>query len=257
MTGSAQHHLAKWLTSILNPVLQQFSVYCVPDSFTFVKEVNIFTFSPSSVFLCSFDISSLFTNVPLAETMQICAETLYNDFHTPPPLPRNVFVELMHLATSSMEFCFYNNMHRQIDGVAMGSPLGPAFANIFVGYQEVKLFGNTNKPSAYFHYVDDTFAAFNNEDNCNNFFTHLNSLHSSLRFTQEKESNSSLPFLDVLVERQNSDFVTSVYRKPTFTGQYLRWNSFSPTERKTNLISTLVHRAFMICSKSKLEPELN
>ena len=71
MTGSAQHHLAKWLTSILNPVLQQFSVNCVPHSFTFVKEVNNFTFSPSSVFLCSFDISSLFTNVPLAETIQI------------------------------------------------------------------------------------------------------------------------------------------------------------------------------------------
>ena len=58
-------------------------------------------------------------------------------------------------------------------------------------------------------------------------------------------------------ERQNFDFVTSVYRKPTFTGQYLRWNSFSPTKRKTNLISTLVHRTFMICSKNKLEPELN
>ena len=213
MTGSAQHHLAKWLTSILNPVLQQFSVNCVPDSFTFVKEVNNFTFSSSSVFLCSFDISSLFTNVPLAETIQICAETLYNDFLTPPPLPRNVFVELMHLATSSVEFSFNNNMHRQIDGVAMGSPLGPALANIFVGYQEVKLFSNINKPLAYFRYVDDTFAAFNNENDCNNFFTHLNSLHPSLRFTQEKESNSSLPFLDVLVERQNSDFLTSVYRK--------------------------------------------
>ena len=147
MTKSAQHHLAKWLTSILNPVLQQFSVNCVPDSFIFMKEVNNFI---SSVFLCSFDISSLFTNVPLAETIQICADSLYNDFLTPLPLPRNVFVELMNLATSSVEFTFNNNMHRQIDGVAMGSPLGPALANIFVGYQEVKLFSNTNKPFSVF-----------------------------------------------------------------------------------------------------------
>ena len=44
--------------------------------------------------------------------------------------------------------------------------------------------------------------------------------------------------------------------KPTFTGQYLRWNSFSPQKRKINLIGTLVHRAFMICSKSKLDQEL-
>ena len=91
---------------------------------------------------------------------------------------------------------------------------------------------------------------------CNNFFIQLNSLHPSLRFTYEKESNHSLPFLDVLVERHDSEFLTSVYRKPTFTGQYLRWNSFSPQKRKINLIGTLVHRAFMICSKSKLNQEL-
>ena len=256
MTGSAQHQLAKWLTSLLQPVLQNFSSNCLSDSFTFVKEVRKFTFSPSSVFLCSFDISSLFTNVPLAETIEICADALYNDDSTAPSFPRNIFVELMQLATSSVEFSFNNNMHRQIDGVAMGLPLGPALANIFVGYQEAKLFNIAKRPSVYFRYVDDTFAVFNNEEDCNNFFIQLNSLHPSLRFTFEKESNHSLPFLDVLVERHDSEFLTSVYRKPTFTGQYLRWNSFSPQKRKINLIGTLVHRAFMICSKSKLDQEL-
>ena len=170
--------------------------------------------------------------------------------------PRNIFVELMQLATNSVEFSFNNNMHRQIDGVAIGSPLGPALANIFVGYQEAKLFNIAKRPLVYFRYVDDTFAVFNNE-NCNTFFIHLNSLHPSLRFTYEKESNHSLPFHDMLVERHDSEFLTSVYRKPTFTGQYLRWNSFSPQKRKINLIGTLVHRAFIICSKSKLDPELD
>ena len=108
----------------------------------------------------------------------------------------------------------------------------------------------------FFRYVDNTFAVFNNEEGCNTFLTHLNSLHPSLRFAYEKESNHSLPFLDVLVERHDSEFLTSLYRKPTFTGQYLRWNSFSPQKWKINLIGTLVHRAFMICSKSKLYPEL-
>ena len=147
-------------------------------------------------------------------------------------------------------------MHRQIDGVAMGSPLVPALANIFVGYQEAKFFNIAKRPLVYFRYVDDTFAVFNNDEDCNTFFTQLNSLHPSLRFTYEKKSNYSLPFLDVLVERHDSEFLTSVYRKPTFTGQYLRWNSFSPQKRKINLIGTLVYRAFMICSKSKLDQEL-
>ena len=126
MTGSARHQLAKLVTSLLQAILQNLSSNCVSDTFTFVKEVRKFTFSPSSVFLCSFDISSLFTNVPLAEIIEICADALYNDDSMAPSFPRNIFVELMKLANSSVEFSFNNNMHRQIDGVAMGSPLGPA-----------------------------------------------------------------------------------------------------------------------------------
>ena len=152
--------------------------------------------------LHAFDISSLFTNVPLAETIQICADALYNNNVLPQPsFPRDI-VELMQLATSSVEFSFNNNMYRQIDGVSMGSPLGPALANIFVGHQEQKLFNVIDRPLAYFRYVDDTFAVFNND--CNAFLSYLNSLHPSLHFTHEKESNHSLPFLDVLVERRDS-----------------------------------------------------
>ena len=138
----------------------------------------------------------------------------------------------------------------------MGSLLGPALANIFVGYQEAKLFNIAKRLLVYFWYIDDTFAIFNKEEDFNTFLIHLNSLYPSLRFTDEKKSNHSLPFLDVLEARNDLEFVTSVYRKPTFTGQYLCWNSFSPQKRKINLIGTLVHRAFMICSKSKLDLEL-
>ena len=149
-------------------------------------------------------------------------------------------------------------MHRQIDGVAMGSPLGPTAANIFVGYYETLLFKRVNKPLMYYQYVDDTFAAFIDEDKCNEFLSHLNSLHPSLRFTFEKECNRNLPFLDVLVEKNDHEFVTSTYKKPTFTGQYIRWNFFCPMKRKINLMfcNLLVHRALVICSESTLQNEL-
>ena len=158
-------------------------------------------------------------------------------------------------ANCSVEFSFNDIMHRQIDGVAMGSPLGPALANIFVGYYESKLFQTTSKPEMYYRYMDDTFVVFSNEDECDLFLDSLNSLHPSLRFTFEKESNLALPFLDVLVEKSPSKFITSIYRKPTFTGQYLRWNSFSPRKRKTNLILALTHRALTICSPERLPSE--
>ena len=104
--------------------------------------------------------------------------------------------------------------------------------------------------------MDDTFAIFGSELGCDHFQEKLNLLHPALKFTVE-EQNNSLNFLDVLVEKESTGFLTSIYRKPTFTGQYIRWNSFSPKTRKISLIKTLVHRALMICSKTKLGSELD
>ena len=146
-------------------------------------------------------------------------------------------------------------MYKQTDWVAMGSPLGPALANIFFGYDE-KLFSQTQKPPTYFRYVDDTFAIFDHEAEADEFLTKLNCLHPSLGFTFEKEKEKCLPFLDVYVERTDVGFETNVYRKPAFTGQYLRWESFSPLKRKISLISTLVHRALMICTRRRLNGKI-
>ena len=72
----------------------------------------------------------------------------------------------------------------------------------------------------------------------------------------EKEQEKCLPFLDVYVEKTDVGLETSVYRKPTFIGQYWRWEFFSPLKRKISLISTLVHRALMICIKRRLNGEI-
>ena len=81
MIGSSQHELAKWLSKVLAPVLKLYSSNCVKDSFTFANFIQNYNVDPAKTFLCSFDISSLFTNVPLDETIGICADALYRGQH--------------------------------------------------------------------------------------------------------------------------------------------------------------------------------
>ena len=79
----------------------------------------------------------------------------------------------------------------------------------------------------------------------------------SSKIHNREGAKNSLHFLDVLVEKEGTGSLTSIYRKSTFIGQYIRLNSFSPKTRKISLVKTLVHRALMICSKAKLGPELD
>ena len=146
MVGSSQHALAKYLAAVIDVVLQVYSNNCIKDSFTFAKEMQDIQMHPNETFLCSFDIRSLFTNVPLAETIQICADALYGDELILPDYPKEIFVELKNTATKSEEFSLNNSKYKQIDGVEMGSSLSIALANIFVGYHESKLFESTTKP---------------------------------------------------------------------------------------------------------------
>ena len=113
----------------------------------------------------SFDITSLFPNVPLDEIISICEDFLYRSPSTSVPyFPESVFVELKELATKSVSFSFNDSMYRQVDGISMGSPSDRILANIFVEFYEKQLFDSFPQPCIYLHYVDDTMACFSSRN---------------------------------------------------------------------------------------------
>ena len=259
MTGSPQYKVSQWLCELLEPVVAKYSTRCVRDSFQFVDLLKS-KLPRSTGHMCSFDIVSLFTNVPLHETIDICMNSLYRDdmvelIYT--AIREDSLRKLLLMVTSGVEFSFDNIMYQQTDGVAMGSPLGPVLANIFVGYCE-SLIPDAWWPSLYCRFVDDSFAHFDDRQQSEDFLLRLNGLHPALKFTCEHEVSGKLPFMDVLVDRSTNKVVeTSVYRKPTFTGLYITWDSFCATKYKVNLVKNLVHRAKRICSESRLSEELD
>ena len=107
LTGSSHHELGKWLAGILQSVLEWFSLHCISDLFTFAKTMQNLDIDPN-VFVSSFNVSSLFTNVPLDKTIKVCSDTLYDDSDLQPLIPRDVFDELMKSSTSSVEFSVNN-----------------------------------------------------------------------------------------------------------------------------------------------------
>ena len=127
---------------------------------------------------------------------------------------------------------------------------------MFVGYCESKV-DDSLWPDLYVRFVDDSFTYFDNEERSNEFLDVLNSIHPALRFTCEHEQSNKLSFLDVLVEKTSSDVLTTVYRKPTFTGQYIVYDSYCSSQYKVNLVRNLVDRAKRICSSCKLQEELD
>jgi hypothetical protein len=82
--------------------------------------------------------------------------------------------------------------------VAMGSPSGPLFANIFLSF-DLNICHTTFKPLIYRCYVDDCFSLFHSADHVPQFLSFLNSQHPNIKFTCEIESNSTLPFLDISI----------------------------------------------------------
>jgi hypothetical protein len=197
----------------------------------------------------------LFTNVPLSETIEICLDAL---FSSPTSLviglSRKYFKLLLELTVFNSFFIFNGSLYKQIEGLGMGLPLGPTFANIFMCFYEkiwLEKCPSNFRPIFYKRYIDDTFVLFKSEAHIEMFLQYLNTRHPNIRFTFESEHNNRLNFLDVCVFRSNNKFHTSVYRKPSFTNLGFSFFSFCSKRFKMNSLSTLITRAYRVCSDYK------
>ena len=137
----------------------------------------------------------------------------------------------MKICATTTYFCFGNDFYEQVSGLAMGSPLSPILANLFMEGLERKLLSRSPcKPLCWFRYVDDTYTIWpkNRQDDAVHFLDFANRFHPSIKFTMESEINNTLPFLDTKITTTATQFLVTVHRKPTHSDSYLNYKSQHP-----------------------------
>ena len=190
--GTSTYKLTKLLVTVLSDITQ--NEFTVKDSFTFVDEILT---QNSDLYMASLDVDALFTNIPLDETIDIWIKKLFKTLNTLlKGISKNDFRGLLNLAPKESFFSFNNKFYIHVDGVAMGSPLGPILANIFLLHHEENWMNKCPikyKPSFYRRYVD-VFVLFESSKSANSFHKYMSSKHQNINFTVEKENTGSLSF---------------------------------------------------------------
>ena len=155
-------------------------------------------------------------------------------------------------------------MYVQHNGVAMGAPISPIIADVFMAHLEDSLMDRLKDcgVKVWHQFVDDTFVLVDPKSNINDILSILNTCHESIKFTYEVEQRGLLSFLDVKVQRTLTKmisklkpeeeikltFETKVNRKNTYTGLMTNWYSFVPLQYKKGSIVNMIQRAISICS---------
>jgi hypothetical protein len=166
------------------------------ETYDFVNKVSDLDVKVDN-YMVSFDVESLFTNVPTRETIELILQLAYpnNDesflFHD---LDKKAMRKLLIFCTQESHFQFNGVYYDQIDGVAMGSPLGPLFANVFMSEFERKHMAQLKELGVikWFRYVDDVFATMSDKKQVNRVLDFLNKHHANLKFTTESETKNQL-----------------------------------------------------------------
>lgn len=238
------YKVAKRLNTLLTPYVPD--KYCLKSSADFLQSIR--NSSPEGN-IASMDVENLFTNVPVRETIDMIIDRVYHNDSTPDlDIPELALRTLLEICTMRSPFTDHNGqLYTQVDGIAMGSPLGVLFANFYMGTIEEKVFSTIPRPCLYFRYIDDTFVAVHSEEELEQLIREFEN-HSSLKFTFESNNNGKLPFLDVLVTTEENRYTTTVYTKPTNEGLCLNGRSECPKRYLNSVIDAYARRALSHCT---------
>ena len=247
--NSPTANISKWVDDQFQPLVKKLPSHLKDDNDFLRKlvEINNTETLPPETLLVSWDVKSLYTNIPHASGMGACE--YYMRAHGFNENKISTILRFINLVLTCNNLTFQGNHFVQQTGTAMGTKMAPTYANLFMGHLEEQLLDQTMlKPLIWFRFIDDIFFLWTfGRIKLNQFYEQCNNFDPHIKFEQSV-SSSDIPFLDVNVILQDGKIITDLYTKPTDTHQYLNWTSCHPRHTKTAIPYSLALRLRRICS---------
>ena len=245
------------VTEIISSFVDHFLKELVPTLPSFIQDTTHFLnilenyktrHLPPHTVVGTFDVTSLYTNIPHSDGLE--ASALYLEQRTCKDIPTPVLTSLMEFVLKNNNFTFNEKHYVQTQGTAMGTKMAPSYACLFMGVLEQNILDQSPyKPDLWVRFIDDIFVLWTHGlDKWNTFCEHLNSAHKSIKFVSTV-SDTAVPFLDVEVRLKDGKISTDLYTKPTDSHNYLPWNSCHPKSTKKSIPYSLALRIRRICSE--------
>jgi hypothetical protein len=247
--NSPTERISEFADFFLKPLVLKTKSY-VRDTSDFINKIENIGPLPPDCLLCTVDVTSLYTNIPNDEGISAC-NSILTKYRGGEQIPSNdsIIMTLEHVLHMN-NFDFNEKHYLQIGGTAMGTRVAPSFANIFMAHFEDKwVYTYPVQPRVWLRYIDDIFLIWeHNRQSLDDFLSHLNNCHHSIKFTAEI-SPESVSFLDTSVQiDQNRYLYTDLYCKPTDAHNYLLFNSSHPNHLLRSLPYSQLLRIRRICS---------
>src|SRR3984885_9104393 len=238
-------HISAYVDSILQPIVRRTPAF-LKDTTDFLLAIKDITLSPDSCFMATGDVASLYTVIPHQDGLR--ALRYFLDKRSDQTPSTETVLRLAELVLTLNAFEFDGQHYQQVSGVAMGTKMGPSYADLFMAWLEVDLFlGTPLSPHIYRRFRDDIFILTRHtQDQIMPFLESMNSMHPNIKI--EFQIGNELSFLDTLVKVSTNNLQTSIYYKPTDSHSYLLYTSNHPRSTKDAIPYSQFLRLRRICS---------
>ena len=188
----------------------------VIDSTDFIQKIKHLPINPEEETLVSFDVSALFTGIPVPFVLQVINSKVSTctNFTNVGNITKEKFIKLPEFSITNCIFCFNKKFYKQLQGAAVRSPVTSTIANIyFKHFESLPIPKSPTLIKWWFRFVDYVHNA-TRKDQVNKLQEHLSSVDPHFKFTTELLRTDGLPFLDTLTKPTES-IESTAYRKPT------------------------------------------